>query len=166
VLDWDGIHGIGHWARVLENGLRLAQETGADPNIVTLFAAFHDARRLNDGYDPDHGARGAQLAAKLRGVLFEVDDRAFSLLEYACLWHSTGLTVADISVQCCWDADRLDLGRVSMEPDPILLCTDAAKVKSIRRWADGRASMAFIPDLIRPLWDQCRQSDTRPHDRF
>ncbi len=27
VLPWDGDHGIAHWARVLENGLRLAEET-------------------------------------------------------------------------------------------------------------------------------------------
>lgn len=28
-LPWDGIHGVSHWARVLENGLRLAPLTGA-----------------------------------------------------------------------------------------------------------------------------------------
>ena len=28
-LPWDGLHGVAHWARVLENGLRLADETGA-----------------------------------------------------------------------------------------------------------------------------------------
>ena len=28
-LPWDGDHGVAHWARVLENGLRLAEETGA-----------------------------------------------------------------------------------------------------------------------------------------
>ena len=30
VLPWHGDHGVAHWARVLENGLRLAEETGAD----------------------------------------------------------------------------------------------------------------------------------------
>jgi uncharacterized protein len=25
-LPWDGIHGVAHWARVLENGLRLAEQ--------------------------------------------------------------------------------------------------------------------------------------------
>jgi uncharacterized protein len=28
-LPWVGYHGIAHWARVFENGLRLAEETGA-----------------------------------------------------------------------------------------------------------------------------------------
>src|SRR6185369_16204086 len=42
-LLWFGDHGISHWARVLENGLRLSTETGADPNVVSLFAVFHDS---------------------------------------------------------------------------------------------------------------------------
>ncbi len=46
-----GYHGVVHWARVLENGMRLAAETGANPRVVTLFALFHDARRLNEGRD-------------------------------------------------------------------------------------------------------------------
>jgi uncharacterized protein len=28
-LPWHGTHGVGHWARVLENGLRFAKETEA-----------------------------------------------------------------------------------------------------------------------------------------
>ena len=42
-----GDHGIVHWARVLENGLRLAEATGANVEVVTLFALFHDCRRVN-----------------------------------------------------------------------------------------------------------------------
>ena len=30
-LPWMGIHGVTHWARVLENGLRLAEQTGLTP---------------------------------------------------------------------------------------------------------------------------------------
>jgi hypothetical protein len=36
-----------HWARVLENGLRLASATGANPEVVTLFALGW--RLLDDG---------------------------------------------------------------------------------------------------------------------
>ncbi len=160
-LDWDGIHGIGHWCRVLENGWRLADVTGANRDIVTLFAAFHDARRFNEGHDPEHGQRGAELAASLRGSLFELGDDDFALLQHACTWHTAGLTAGEISVQCCWDADRLDLGRVGMEPEPQFLCTDHAKSKSMRRWADGRGRMEFIPELIRPLWDLRRSLSRR-----
>lgn len=44
-----GFHGVAHWARVLENGLRLADHTGADRDVLTLFALFHDSRRIDDG---------------------------------------------------------------------------------------------------------------------
>lgn len=41
-LPWDGDHGVSHRARVLENGLRLAEETGADIQVVQPFALPHD----------------------------------------------------------------------------------------------------------------------------
>ena len=75
VLPWNGTHGVAHWARVLENGLRLAQETGANVEVVQLFAVFHDSRRVNEGTDDGHGLRGADLAAELRSkkvMLFNV----------------------------------------------------------------------------------------------
>ena len=34
-LPWHGTHGIGHWARVLENGLRLAEATDAKIEVGT-----------------------------------------------------------------------------------------------------------------------------------
>ena len=34
-LPWDGIHGIGHWARVRENGLRIAAGlSGVNSGVV------------------------------------------------------------------------------------------------------------------------------------
>ena len=111
-LPRDGTHGVGHWARVLENGLRLADGTGVNPEIVSLFAVFHDARRINEGVDHGHGGRGAELAAKLRSSLFHLPDDEFLLLRRACEGHTDGGTEADLAVQVCWDADRLDLGRV------------------------------------------------------
>ncbi len=40
-----GIHGLPHWARVLENGIRLAPLTGADIHIVELFAVYETGMR-------------------------------------------------------------------------------------------------------------------------
>ena len=51
-LPWDGDHGVAHWARVLENGLRLAGETGANVEVVRLFAILHDSRRVNEAIGP------------------------------------------------------------------------------------------------------------------
>lgn len=126
-LDIDGIHGLPHWSRVLHNGFRLIVETGADLQVVTAFAFFHDCRRLNDGYDPEHGLRGAEYAWRLRQQLPNFSDEQFELLYEACKDHSDGKLHANITIQTCWDADRLDLGRVGIRPDPNLLCTPAAR---------------------------------------
>ena len=47
-LPLDGHHGVAHWARVLENGMRLAEETGANIEVVQLFAVMHELLRLNN----------------------------------------------------------------------------------------------------------------------
>lgn len=147
-----GTHGVGHWARVLENGLRLAQATGAVIEVVQLFAVFHDSRRINECEDWGHGQRGADLAVELRGALFDLSDADFALLYQACAEHTDGLTEGDVTVQTCWDADRLDLGRVGMPPDPRRLCTAAAKAVTMRKWADGRACFEVVPDLVKDDW--------------
>ncbi len=66
-LPQNGIHGLLHWARVLENGRTLSEMTGARRTVVELFAVFHDSQRINEGIDRDHGRRGAMSAAELRG---------------------------------------------------------------------------------------------------
>jgi uncharacterized protein len=149
-LPWQGTHGVAHWARVLENGLRLAQETRAHAAVVQLFAVFHDARRVNEGADPGHGRRGAELAAALRGECFSLSDVEFALLCDACTRHTDGRTDADITVQTCWDADRLDLGRVGICPAPARLCTPAAR--RLIAWADGRAAFEIVPELVGNDW--------------
>ena len=146
-----GTHGVGHWARVLENGLRLAEATGANVEVVQLFAIFHDSRRVNEGYDDGHGERGADLAADLRH-LFTLSDADFDLLYEACAAHTDGLTEADVTIQVCWDSDRLDLGRVGIIPAPMKLCTAAAKTWEMIQWADGRAAFEVVPELVKGEW--------------
>ncbi len=138
-LDWGGIHGASHWTRVRVNGLRLAGITGANTRVIEYFAFLHDSRRLNDGWDPEHGSRAAEFAASLRGTQVELSDEEFDLLHLACSLHSDGKTEADVTVQCCWDADRLDLGRVGIRPHPERLCSDAAKDPELIEWAHGRS---------------------------
>lgn len=126
-LDWHGIHGASHWARVRVNGLALAASTGARARVVEQFAFLHDARRLNDDHDPDHGHRAAQLAQQLAGRLFSLPADELALLQVACHGHSDGHLAGDITVLACWDADRLDLGRVGIRPLAERLCTAAAR---------------------------------------
>ncbi len=104
-LPWQGTHGISHWARVLENGLRLAKDTGAKVEVVQLFALFHDACRVNEGHDPGHGKRGADLAAAFRGDWFNLADADFDLLYEACAGHTDGSTDGDMTIQTCWDSE-------------------------------------------------------------
>lgn len=155
-LYWRGIHGIEHWARVMYNGLVLADQVGADRRVVTLFALFHDACRLNDGHDPHHGARGAELALSLRGKLFDLDDSSMELLHYACVKHTDGLTAGDPTVQVCWDADRLDLERVGITPHARYLCTAQAKQKDVIDQACKRAIAGEHPDCLPNLPDMSR----------
>ena len=147
-----GAHGVAHWARVLENGLRLAAETGADVAVVSLFAVLHDSKRVNEYADPDHGPRAAEFARTLRGRLFDLPDAAFLLLEYACAGHTHERTHPDVTIRTCWDSDRLDLGRVGITPDPYYLGTDAAKRPEILAWADGRATFRVVPGFIKEEW--------------
>ena len=138
-INWRGYHGIPHWARVRANGLMLSDETAANRHVVELFAFFHDARRLNEHDDDGHGSRGAALARQLKGSFFEATDLEMDLLQYACQHHSDGLQAGDTTVLTCWDADRLDLGRVGITPNPRYLCTDAAKRKYNLEKAHRRA---------------------------
>ena len=147
-----GFHGVVHWARVLENGLKLAETTGAKVAVVQLFAIFHDSRRENDGSDPDHGRRGADLAAELRGRLFELPDAEFELLYRACEWHTHGRTDPDVTVRTCWDSDRLDLGRVGIVPSPKYLCTPAARSPKTIDWAYVRSIEGYEPDFVMADW--------------
>ena len=129
-LGHDGFHGKDHWLCVLHNGRELVAQTGA-MRVVELFALLHDSQREHEGEDPDHGHRAADYARSLQGVWFDLSSDELELLVYACRYQSDGFTEADLTVQVCWDADRLDLGRVGVRPDPRYLCTDYAKTKSV-----------------------------------
>jgi len=118
------IHGEAHWRRVEHNGLHLATRTGADVVVVRLFALFHDSRRQNEFTDPAHGLRGAEFAASLRGILFDIADDRFAILHAACAGHTDGLHHEDPTIGTCWDADRLDLGRVGAKPQTKFMSTD------------------------------------------
>ena len=126
-------HGPDHWRAVERNGVALARKTGADVHVVRLFAAFHDSSRHNESRDPNHGDRAADLARALRGHLFECTDDQLSKLNLALRLHDRGQVSNDPTIGTCWDADRLELGRVNIKPRPKYLSTQAA-----RRRAGGK----------------------------
>lgn len=134
-LDLHGIHGLPHWQRVREYGLRIARHSGADMGIVELLACLHDCCREDDHADPGHGPRAAEFAASLRGTLLRLPDEVFERLYLAIRDHELGLTGGDPTIQTCWDADRLDLGRVNLRPDPVFLGTEFARRIDTIDWA-------------------------------
>lgn len=138
-LDWFGVHGIAHFQRVRENGLRLSEKTKANATVVELFAFLHDARRHNEYEDDLHGKRAARMVRSFQGVFFDLSPEDLELLAYACEFHTSGLREGDITVLTCWDADRLDLGRVGLKPIAPKLGTQAAKNPEMIKWAYRRS---------------------------
>lgn len=143
------IHGLDHWEQVEHNGLLLAKKTGADPTIIKLFALFHDSRRIDDGYDPEHGPRAALFLDSCRGQYFELEEKKYNLLKHACHYHTKEHASDNISINTCYDADRLDLARAGYRSDPKKMATDlGAKLaeasrevplSEIRAWLKSKA---------------------------
>jgi uncharacterized protein len=121
-------HGELHWRCVAATGLELGCAVdGTDRIVVLCFGLLHDTRRENDRYDPGHGLRAEAFAEELRVEgLLELDDVRFAALAEALRLHSNGRVSADPTIGSCWDADRLHLPRVSIDPDPALFSTSAA----------------------------------------
>jgi uncharacterized protein len=151
VIDWWGHHGIAHWARVRANGLMLADQSGANRHVVELFAFFHDSRRFNEHVDDGHGARGAALASQLKRRYIDATDEEMDLLQFACVHHSDGMTQGDATVLTCWDADRLDLGRVGISLRAEYLGTEAARSQTSMVKANRRAQASCDAYDARPL---------------
>ena len=124
------IHGISHWERVEENGLMLSEMTGADKMVVRYFAYIHDCQRWNEDDDPEHGPRAAVYARKNRNLI-DLNDDQFQKLLKACKDHTYAMPShhesIDATLATCWDADRLDIGRVGLDVDSQYLFTDFAK---------------------------------------
>jgi uncharacterized protein len=122
------IHGLTHWTRVFENGLIIARETGANTDLVELFALFHDSCRRHDGKDHNHGKRAAHWVASMRSDLSNLPDDIFQFLLEALRDHTHVRYTDNIHIATCWDADRLDLGRVGKIPSEEFMNTDIGRI--------------------------------------
>ena len=61
------------------------------------------------------------------------------LLHFACEHHSVGMSQGDVTVLTCWDADRLDLGRIGITPRAKYMGTEAARSQTSMDKANRRA---------------------------
>jgi len=131
-----GAHGPSHWARVRKHGLTVGGAAGADLFVVELFAFLHDSQRENEYSDPGHGARAAAYAQSLNGTYFSLAPEQMEKLCIAMTGHSEGKIHQDPTIQTCWDADRLDLGRVGTKPRAKYLSSEGAKyIESAYAWS-------------------------------
>jgi uncharacterized protein len=131
------LHGEAHWRCVAWTGLALWPEVArCDAAVLFMFSLLHDTQRLNDGHDPEHGLRAAELARRLHGEgLFRLPGEGLEMLCHACAEHTSGGVSSDPTVGACWDADRLNLWRVKVRPDPQWLSTAAGKKSDRINWA-------------------------------
>jgi uncharacterized protein len=135
-INKEGIHGTSHWARVRHHGLTVGKERDADLLVIELFAFLHDSQRENEWRDPLHGTRAADFAVSLNSVYYDLNSSQLDKLCYAMTLHSDGHVHADATIQSCWDADRLDLGRADIYPSEKFLSNEAAKhIASAYEWS-------------------------------
>ncbi|MBU0741357.1 hypothetical protein KKA85_06840 [bacterium] len=161
-LDPDGLHGLPHWARVLENALRLAKDTDVNLEVLELFAILHDSRRISDGEDRDHGLRSADFALYCRDRGYLLDDAYFSKLHLAIVGHSKPCSdPGDETIRICWDAEQLDLGRLGITPRSSCMYTEAARDPAVIAWSGNRSRHGHVPNLVTNRWQQYRQLDGR-----
>jgi uncharacterized protein len=148
------IHGPSHWQRVDEFGLNIAKASGADLTVVRLFALLHDSCRQDEGADLNHGTRAAEMLNRIVPAVFAIDPGRFDLLKEAIRLHTSGLTTNEPTIGTCWDADRLDIGRVGMTPSAQYMSTEAGKnmaagfaLKVKRQRIPARNKYRFFVDI-------------------
>ena len=89
------------------------------------FVYLHDKCRLDNWTDIEHGVRAADMLSTIRNtILRDFTDEEVSLLERACRYHTTEHRTGNPTIDVCFDADRLDLGRVGIVPNPKRMATE------------------------------------------
>jgi uncharacterized protein len=142
------IHGVDHWRAVGATAASLAdvqdRTPGLEPDreLLLLFALLHDAKRVDDGRDLEHGPRAAVLLRDLRDEgLVALDDARAAVLHEALRDHTNGTLSDEPTIAVCWDADRLLIHRVGFTPDARFCSTEEGR---------RRADAGELPDLVGP----------------
>jgi len=142
-------HGEEHWRAVASQGLLLSDICNlgaAGRAAAALFGLFHDCRRQNDEYDPEHGARAAE-AFIIWSSGTQLKEDFCAELEASMVLHDKGQTTTRLIAGLGWDADRSTLGRVGMTPSlPFFSCIPELHFDSFIE--AGENATAFAPS-----WD-------------
>lgn len=127
-MGYYSVHGISHWDRVARNADAL-DTSDVDSLVVKAFAYIHDVERINESDDWQHGPRAALLVDEIRSsVLSFLNDQEIEQLKEACRLHTLRHKTEDATINACFDADRLDLGRVGITPNPDKMATVTGRV--------------------------------------
>jgi uncharacterized protein len=148
-LDLYGRHGIYHWARVLENALYVSKELDVDKEILILFSILHDSKRVNDSYDKKHGVRAAEFVRLINNDFLNLSEHKLKLLVFACEGHNSIRFNDNLTIQACWDADRLDLLRANIKPSSEYMNLAISKEKSTMDWANKRSKSNSISEIAK-----------------
>ena len=117
-------YGPEHWERVRALAHLHTPLDTVDFMVTDAFAYLHDIERVNDQADPLHGPRAAALVRRIRHTyLHYLSDTQIALLAKACEQHSVALRTGEYTIDVCFDADREDLPRRSIVPDPGMMAT-------------------------------------------
>lgn len=116
------MHGYAHSLRVERNLILLEKHYKFNVSMRE-FAYYHDIARVSDGNDPEHGKRAVEVLRRARQHPNMVGMAAFDKLCFACEHHTTMPRSGDPLIDICFDADRLDLMRCGIQPDPKAMAT-------------------------------------------
>lgn len=156
----DEMHGLPHWQKVERNAIVLSLEvvdntvrfrTDVNLKVVRHFAYLHDKCRLDNGTDLEHGVRSAEMLPSIRNtILKDFTDEEFSLLEQACRYHTTKRRTGVPTIDVCFDADRLDLGRVGIVPNPKKMATPqgAYYASSFWHWENSALFTEYYEKIL------------------
>lgn len=151
---FNGVHGIDHWTRVLQNGIILCDKNpNLNKNIIIAFSFFHDVGRTREDDEPIHGYNGGRRLLKYKYKINLTKEEIDKCYE-ACVDHTHTRHHKDPQIAACWDADRLDLYRVGVMPDVDYLNLEESKEEDIIKEAATRSwdkRPDWVIDLIQDL---------------
>lgn len=151
-------HGLDHWCRVIDNGLRLSAITpNVDRDVIIAFGFLHDSGRTHDEHCEVHGKVAGVYVMRELDVLIPLTNEQKLMVSIACINHTSAqpgeFPLYDETLLTCFDADRLDLWRVGILPCNKYLFTDAAKTYDFQLISNTMAENRSIPSWALPLFD-------------
>lgn len=130
---YEGIHGASHEARVLVwqeiiSRLLIVQGVALNQEALRWAASTHDIRRLDDGYDFEHGSRSAMFVRNRLGEVVGIEN--LEVIAYLDEWHvPRDMKAPNMTTELSIfkDADGLDRARIG-DLNPSLLRNEVSRL--------------------------------------